>query len=632
MYKIYPFVKRIEEKDEYFLLKDKVNVFFEEEMNHIFKEIRSFVSASVEKRDDADICFLIDRALKTEAYQIDITPKGVVVKYNDYSGAYYAVKTLKQIWNQSTPNIKTVSIFDEPDLKVRGFMMDISRNKVPTMETIKKIIDMMSDLKMNHLELYVEGFSFEYLSFQKYLLKDGYISIQEFQELEQYALERAIDLVPNQNGFGHMAKWLEQDEFKDLAECPEGIFLWGRDRAPSTLNPQDERSVELVKKMYHDMLPLSGSKYFNMNFDEPFELGKGKSKEVCEKEGLGNVYIDFVLKAYEEIKKYNKTPLIWGDVLIKHPDLLGRLPKDMIFIDWGYDGVYPFRSHFEKLKEKKIKFIAAPGTTTWCSVTGRTADWVENISNAVHAVYEFDGEGVILTDWGDVGHLQFLPFTYAPLVFSGLLSWRVKEGTYFVLKEYLNKYIFQDRTNLLADTILDLGNYYRYENYYLTNGTPSFYGFMWAYYASKEKTNQIEYFLTRTKYHIVNEKMYNMRKKFLNQKIEEIQFTEPNSSDGELIKKELLQSILLLKCIHKVMASLSEEDSLKSSDGERKRRKRFLEEVIAARGKLVDGQKQLWLSRNKQSNLDDSIDYLEGFVNFAEMALEELIRRGEENG
>ena len=52
------------------------------------------------------------------------------------------------------------------------------------------------------------------------------------------------------------------------------------------------------------------------------------------KKGIGNVYIDYVLKAYEIIKQYQKTPLIWGDVLIKHPDLLGRLPKDMIFVDW----------------------------------------------------------------------------------------------------------------------------------------------------------------------------------------------------------------------------------------------------------------------------------------------------------
>ena len=82
-----------------------------------------------------------------------------------------------------------------------------------------------------------------------------------------------------------------------------------------------------------------------MNFDEPFELGKGKSKEACDKKGLGNVYLEYVLKAYEEVKKYKKIPMMWGDVLINHPELLKKLPKDMIFIDWGYDAFYPFEKN-----------------------------------------------------------------------------------------------------------------------------------------------------------------------------------------------------------------------------------------------------------------------------------------------
>ena len=44
-----------------------------------------------------------------------------------------------------------------------------------------------------------------------------------------------IDLVPNQNT-GHMTDWLQHDEFKDLAESPDGFFIWGAHRAPSTLN------------------------------------------------------------------------------------------------------------------------------------------------------------------------------------------------------------------------------------------------------------------------------------------------------------------------------------------------------------------------------------------------------------
>ena len=56
--------------------------------------------------------------------------------------------------------------------------------------------------------------------------------------------------------------------------------------------------------MYKDMLPYTNSKYFNMNFDEPFELGKGLTEEKAKEIGIGNLYIDYALKAYEECKKY----------------------------------------------------------------------------------------------------------------------------------------------------------------------------------------------------------------------------------------------------------------------------------------------------------------------------------------
>ena len=80
--------------------------------------------------------------------------------------------------------LKNFEIFDEPAIKTRGLMLDISRNKVPKVETIKYLIDMMAKLKMNHLELYVEGFSFEYKSFNQYLEEDLLIWYQIKMDLD----------------------------------------------------------------------------------------------------------------------------------------------------------------------------------------------------------------------------------------------------------------------------------------------------------------------------------------------------------------------------------------------------------------------------------------------------------------
>ena len=46
----------------------------------------------------------------------------------------------------------------------------------------------------------------------------SYITVEEYKELEKYCNDHYIDLVPNQNGLGHMEQWLSKDEFKELAE------------------------------------------------------------------------------------------------------------------------------------------------------------------------------------------------------------------------------------------------------------------------------------------------------------------------------------------------------------------------------------------------------------------------------
>lgn len=615
MYKIFPNVKQQVLKDGFFSIGEKLVVFFEGRLVNVFNYLNEFLEIEEQgSKENATLKFLKDEKLGEEAYRVRVEEDGITVFYNKENGAYYGSVTLKQILRQAKDKVRCLEIFDEPDLKIRGFMMDISRDKVPTVETVKQVIDLISEVKMNHFELYVEGFSYGYPSFTQFLKENNYISVEEYQEIERYANSRMVDLVPNQNGFGHMTKWLETEEYKDLAEVPEGIFLWGRQRKASTLNPLDPRSLELVKAMYKDMLPYSNSKYFNMNFDEPFELGKGKSKEAVEKEGLGNVYIDFVLKAYEEVKKYNKTPMIWGDVLINHPELLHRLPEEMLFIDWGYDANYPFNRHLKQLSDLNIKFLAAPATTSWCSFLGRTNDWWENIQNACVYTHVHGGEGVIVTDWGDFGHLQFLPISYAPLVFTGLMSWRVREGTFFThLPEYLNKVIFKDTKNLMANTIIEFGNYYRYYNDYRSNGTVAFYIFMWATHATTED-DPVNYFLERNKASILSKEQYELLNNFLEARETELDLTNMQVSDAELIKAELKQSSSLVKLINKLSYSFNESLSKQEKIS-------LLEEIINFKEKLISEQKRLWLARNKYSDLDTSIGYLERFILFAEKTL-----------
>ena len=622
MKKLFPNVENLKIKPGLFNLDKDLAFYSSDDSVSVFLNNKSLWKSKLNNTyslgdiDKSNLIYELDSTIPQEGYKITIADDKIKCLYSDSSGAFYATKTLDQILTNSEVN--NLEISDSPKTKIRGFMLDISRDKVTSVKEIKKVLDLMADLKMNHFELYVEGFSLEYKSFKKYLLKDGYIKVSEYKELEKYALERYIDFVGNVNGFGHMAKWLELDEFKDLAVAPDGMMLWGRWRRPTTLNPLDERSIELVKKIYKDVIPLSKSKYFNMNFDEPFELGHGRTEGMDQ----GDLYIDYMLKAYDEIKKYKKTPLIWGDVLLKHMDKLDRLPKDMIFIDWGYDSIYPFESHAQKLKSLGIKFMTAPGTTSWCSFLGRYLDWHENILNACLANYHNGGEGLLLTDWGDFGHLQFLPVSYAPLIYTGLLTWTMKEGEILNVRDYLNNF-YEDKNSVIGDLLLDLASYNKFDYAYNTNGTKTFYYFMWMVASMNDgKDDPIAYYKLKVGSTNIAYEKYKLARNYLDQKIKDFNYVDSSLDEFMQTKREIEQSVKLIKMIQSVSLAFNDKVDLSI-------RIKYLEDVLKQRKAFINEQKKLWKTRNKTGGLISSLSYIESFMEFTNITLNYL-KNGEQ--
>ena len=57
---------------------------------------------------------------------------------------------------QAKSSIRCCEIKDVPDFANRGVMLDISRCKVPTLTTLKTLIEQFADLKYNQPQLYTE--------------------------------------------------------------------------------------------------------------------------------------------------------------------------------------------------------------------------------------------------------------------------------------------------------------------------------------------------------------------------------------------------------------------------------------------------------------------------------------------
>jgi hexosaminidase len=419
-----------------------------------------------------------DTSLAGQEYRLTLNPGKASIRYKSEEGLHYALVTLKVLMINYGNNIPCADIQDSPDLPVRGLMLDISRNKVPTLKTLIGIVELLGDLKYNHFELYMEGFSFAYPSFQKlWEGKQTPLTGAEIQKLDSVCRENYIDLVPNQNSLGHMDAWLATNEYKDLAECPEGYKLMGLITMKSTLDPYDTRSLNLVERMTDDLLPNFTSSSFNVNLDEPFELGKGKSKKISRKKGVENVYLDYVLKMHDIATARNKKMLVWGDIGLRHRDILNRLPKDVTLLDWGYESLYPFEKNSRRLDSAGVSFYVCPGTSSWTSITGRTVNMLDDIENAAVNGKKYGAKGILVTDWGDMGHWQYLPVSYAGFATGGALGWNSSSRKAMPLQRFLDTYIFRDSASKMAGFALNMGRYNHFEEFFMFNMTTTMMSF-----------------------------------------------------------------------------------------------------------------------------------------------------------
>ena len=361
--------------------------------------------------------------LPSEGYVLDIEAKRIVLRYADPSGAFYGMQTLRQLL-RSGRVLHCRSVRDWPDLPVRGFMLDISRSKVPTMATLRSLVELMASLKLNQLQLYTEH-TFAYKGHEEVWKDASPITPEELRELDDICRSRAVELVANQNSFGHMRPWLSLAKYRHLAEAPDGFEdPWGAKRDyPYSLTPVVPETIDLLDDLYSQLLPNVRSEKFNVGCDETFDLGQGRSKELCDRIGKGKVYFDFLMKIHALVGKHGKRMLFWADIVQQHPETIDRLPKDSVAIEWGYEADHPFDDHCLRLSQAGLEFYVAPGTSTWNSVAGRWGVARENIAGALGAARRFGARGMLLTEWGDNGYLQPFVTMAAPLAYAAGGAW-----------------------------------------------------------------------------------------------------------------------------------------------------------------------------------------------------------------
>ncbi|MGC8669171.1 MAG: glycoside hydrolase family 20 zincin-like fold domain-containing protein [Chthonomonadales bacterium] len=413
---------------------------------------------------------------RAEGYVLTVQPASVTIEAADAAGAFYGAMTLKQILRQHTLELPALRIEDWPDFPNRGVMLDISRSKVPTLATLECLVDRLAEWKINQIQLYTEH-TFAYRGHPEVWAEASPITGEEILHLDAWCRRRFVELVPNQNSFGHMERWLRLPRYRPLAEAPEGFDLpWGgRMEHPFSLCPIDPGSLQLLESLYDELLPHFTSQKFNVGCDETWDLGQGRSAAECRARGRERVYLDFVLSIYRLVQRYGRTMQFWGDIILHRPDLIRDLPKDVVALEWGYEAGHPFEKDAQLFADAGVGFYVCPGTSSWNSILGRAANALANIENAARNGIANGASGLLVTDWGDNGHLQYQPVSYPGFAAAAQYAWNAAGAERTDLSMALAMHAFEDAALVMGEVVLNLGNAYQAMNMPMENASPLFH-------------------------------------------------------------------------------------------------------------------------------------------------------------
>ena len=544
-------------------------------------------------------------ALPREGFELAISPAGIDLAARDSRGLNWGASALLQIALQRAPRLPCLRLRDWPDLGERGYMLDVSRDRVPTMATVAQLVDLLELLRVNQLQLYMEH-SFAYRDHAEVWRDASPFTADEVRTVDAWCAARGIELVPNQNGFGHMERWLKHARYAPLAE------LTGTGEGPGTTLAPTPESVALMRSLYAELLPCFASRQVNVGCDEPFELGRGRSRERCAAEGKGRVYLDYVLQIVRGLQAQGRTVQFWGDIIGQHPELIPELPREkLVALAWGYEApldlaeipaqihsslasfgvdveaLRGFETQAERYRAAGVPFVLCPGTSSWLSLVGRVPNALANVADAARTAVTHGARGILVTDWGDQGHLQPPTVSLPGLCWGAAQAWSSLAQAELDLSRAIDVLVVRDATGTVGAALARLGALYARTGIRALNSSPLATALLRPFKRYEPTWGGTD----RARLDAVVDEIDRTRA--------ELARATPIGFGGPLVARELSQAAGLarhgaFRLMHACLGEGPEPELLRAELGD-----------------LVAEQRACWLARSREGGLGDSLGRLE---------------------
>jgi hexosaminidase len=357
----------------------------------------------------------LDTAMRPEGYVLVTARHQAFIIGHTAAGVFYGAQTLKQLARSggAGPILQGAVIRDWPAMRWRGVHDDLSRGPLPTLAYQERQIRTFAAYKLNIYSPYFEN-TMQYAANPLPALPGGSISASDARKLVAYARRYHVIIIPEQEAIGHLHKVLLWQKYAQLAEIPNG----------SVLAPGQPGSLHMITEDFDELAGIYPGPFLHIGADETFELGQGQTAQAVQERGRGAVYIDDLLRIHQALQPLHRRLLFWGDMAMQSPDLVPKLPHDMIAVAWEYDlepdGYAPWIDPYTRAG---METWVSPGVDNWRKVWPDFAVGLRNIQGFVADGQKAGCPGMINTVWDDDGEGLFLQDWYGVL-FGAAAAWQ----------------------------------------------------------------------------------------------------------------------------------------------------------------------------------------------------------------
>ena len=260
--------------------------------------------------------------LRTEGYQLTITPDSVRAVANNPAGLFYATQTIRQLLpvdieseigvDRNQWSIPALTITDYPRFAWRGAMLDVARHFFTPRE-VEQYIDLLAMYKMNTLHLHLaddQGWRIQLTSRPRLTEvgsqtqvgggSGGFFTQQDYQNILRYAAARYITVVPEIDMPAHSNAGLTGYPQYGCSARPTALYT-GTDVGWSSLCVDKEETYAYVDDIVREISAMTPGPYFHVGGDEVATL-------------TNEQYVKFVERVQAIVNKYGKRMVGWEEI------------------------------------------------------------------------------------------------------------------------------------------------------------------------------------------------------------------------------------------------------------------------------------------------------------------------------